>query len=121
MDITYYGNNFQPSHITADDLFEKLFNKTQIRFVGSNLYRPYNGWEDLDDVTAANLFTVLYTPVPKGRQVEFIVEGDAEIIAQLQTLPAQFAWGLSMEEAVKFLEYKCISWEIVCPEEAAKL
>lgn len=76
----------------ADVLFDDLFNKTQIRFVGSNLYRPYHGWEELDDAIAANLFTVLYTPVPKGRQVEFIVEGDEEIIAELQTITTKFAW-----------------------------
>ena len=104
----------------VDNLLTQLTISTQIRFVGSNLYMPYEGWENITNEFAEQLFSVLKDSNTEKR-FESIVEGEKLIIEQLKNLPSKYAWGLSFEEAINFLNANKISWEVVCEEEAAKV
>lgn len=105
----------------AHEVFENIFKilyKTTIRFVGSNLYRPFNGWqsEQSDD----NLLIVIQM-VENNKAKEFIVEGDEFVINELKTITGEYAWGLSFEEATEFLNKNGISWELIFEKDAPLL
>ncbi|MEO6304603.1 MAG: hypothetical protein ABIP51_15695 [Bacteroidia bacterium] len=98
---------------SADKLFDDLFNKTKIRFIGSNIYKPYNGWQSMSGKESDELFVVL------KKNKEFIVEGEEKYINQLKKLPSQHAWGLTFKEATNYLNSNKISWEIIYESDAA--
>jgi hypothetical protein len=106
--------------VLVDSLLTNIFNKSTIKFVGSNIYQPYGGWDNLSDEDAAKLFSVLRDS-KTSKRTEFIVEGDETIINELKQIPSNYAWGLSFDEAVKYLQEKGISWEIVHEDEAAEV
>jgi hypothetical protein len=106
--------------IDPDVLIYEMFQKTDVQFVGSQIYKPYHGWESATEEEMLSVFAVIRN---KGSQMlEYIVEGDEQIISCLKELvDSTNFFALNFDDAVEFLQNNYLTYEIILEEEAAEV
>jgi hypothetical protein len=114
-------NNFMIG-IEPDFLIYEMFQKTDVQFIGSQAFKPFNGWEVATEEEMTELIIIVRKHDDK--LLEFVVEGDEEAIEYLRALYEETdsaLYGLDYDEAVKFLEQNGFTHEIVLEEEAHEI